>query len=297
MGIKNAHQGGLLKTTKPNYGKNISEDVLNQDSKGKGMWKLLARHDSFSGQGQEPTGCCNTNGCSEGACGWSGMLDIPEECRGVYDRYLIKGATNCYENYCSRLDLYFAGGTECSGSCEQHEQSCCTVSFCGRMTTTCDRDCFQCGGTIPWIQGCNSSHKTACTACGFSWDTEIIARPFGYSCSNNMFTLKHQRVGGCEHNHYNFEGWGEICCCQDPRCLKGVWYSTQSDVIDVYGASVVEIYGYNSNFEKNNQMDLDGHKELGEVFATDLRKQNLFDHDTCNSKYCIDTKYKKQENR
>jgi|SaaInlStandDraft_3_1057020.scaffolds.fasta_scaffold11014_2 hypothetical protein len=295
MGMKKNNPNGISKIERPNYGRNVNENLLNEESAGQGIWKLLARHDSAEGEGVRDQACCTTQTCYGGACGWSGFLMIPEECQGVYDRYLIKGATTCYENYCSSLNLYFGGqGAACNTNCEHGEHISCSTSFCGRYWNECSRSCFSCGNNIPWINGCSSGHETACTQCGWAWDTEIMARPSSFECDGMGFFLNHTRTSGCDRNTWKYHGYGEACCCTSAKCLRGVWYTNPSEVTTAYGASTVEIYGYNDNFKKERFADVEGDYHSGEESLNGSKiKKQLFDHSNDNTKHCIDPKYKK----
>jgi hypothetical protein len=178
-----------------------------------------------------------------------GFVCIPSANRGKYKQYKIVGTTCCYSNYCSMVSLKFAAAPGCTQM--DYACWCCAQCSCGIIHgPKCESGTWQytCGGSIPWIFGCDGGCMSSCTAGGFSFEFDIWAQnPCNMDCKG--FWYHNQTFGG------NAPGGGEACCrgirndgraincCGGhPTCLCSMCFSTQSQTVAL-GNGGITIYG------------------------------------------------------
>ena len=163
---------------------------------------------------------------------WDGRACIPSEKRGAFAHYEIMGQTNYWHQYCSQTAYCFEAHPGCNNN--PYGGYCCAHCSCGWMGgNKCFWSTYQynCAGNIPWMFGCESGCRTACSYHGFVFHNMLMAEN---PCNQGEKGYRY-----CFHTSNNGDstlccmgvrnaGRGYVCCGQAPACLKCFCYTTPS---------------------------------------------------------------------
>ena len=182
-------------------------------------------------------GCANNYGCM--------CVARP----GKFQHYVTMGSACCWTHYCSHMTIGFYGACSQGCICNNAAGFCCAQCACGILYHfKCSNGSYNygCAGNIAWIFGCDSTCRTACSGCSFTWVMEIMPDQI---CSYDRSFRYHMTKSGGGGNYMCCTGtqnYGRAlnCCGADPTCLQWICYTTPSGSCSL-GCANISIFGVN----------------------------------------------------